>query len=97
MHRAQCQRDSCRHVVYDDVVAHGEPKPGAFAGGLGGEERIEHFFLNLWWDADAVVADADLHVLTVATRAGGEFWFEASARLGRPFAQGIKAIGNQVK
>jgi hypothetical protein len=46
-------------LLYDDVVAHRQAKPGAFARGLGREERVEHLFLHFSRDARAVVADAD--------------------------------------
>ena len=37
----------------NDVVTDGEPEPSSFSGGLGREERIEHFFLH--YDRQAVV------------------------------------------
>src|SRR4051794_5951643 len=90
--------NSAAMLFHDDVVAHRQPKPGAFAGRLGREERIEYFFLNLWWDTDAVVTDADFDVVAIPACAGDEFGFEAgAASLGRPFAHGIKAIGYQVE
>ena len=47
-------------LLDDDVVAEREAEPGAFAGGLGGEERIEHFRLHLVGNAGPVVANGDL-------------------------------------
>src|SRR5208282_6436247 len=41
-------------LLDDDVVADRETEPGAFAGGLGGEERIEHFRLHLVRNAGPV-------------------------------------------
>src|SRR5579862_5284383 len=50
-------------LLDDDVMADREPKPGALACGLGGEERIEHLFPNLRWDANTIVAYPDLHAV----------------------------------
>jgi len=35
--------DAAAVLLYDDVVAHRQAKPGTFARGLGREERIEYF------------------------------------------------------
>jgi hypothetical protein len=42
-------------LFHDDVVAHGQPEPGAFAGRLGGEERVEHLLLHVRRNPGAVV------------------------------------------
>ena len=47
-------------LLHDDVVAERQAEAGAFAGGLGREERIEHLLLHLGRNAGAVVADPDL-------------------------------------
>jgi hypothetical protein len=41
-------------LLGDDVVADRKPEPGAFAGGLGGEERLEQLVPELGRDADAI-------------------------------------------
>ena len=51
--------DRAAMLFHDDVMAHRQSKPGAFAGRLGRKERIEHLFLDLGRDAGAVVANAD--------------------------------------
>ena len=49
-------------LLDDNVVAKREAESSAFAGRLGGEERIEHFRLHLVRNAGAVVADGDLDI-----------------------------------
>ncbi len=41
----------------------GQAEPGAFSCWLGGEERIEHPFLNLNWYAGAIIANPDFHTV----------------------------------
>ena len=43
-----------------DVVAERQAEPGAFAGGLGGEERVEHFCLHLVRNSGSIVPNGDL-------------------------------------
>ena len=63
-------------MLFDDnIVTDGEAKAGSFADRLGGEERIEHPFFHLGWNAGAVVANPDLHAsrrgsLVAAVRIG---------------------------
>jgi hypothetical protein len=38
-------------LLYDDVVAHRQAKPGTFARGLGREKRVEYLLFDLIWDA----------------------------------------------
>jgi|SRR5271163_3331263 len=52
--------DRAAMLLRDDVVADREAKPGALAGRLRGEERLEQLVLDLGRDADAVVADTHL-------------------------------------
>jgi hypothetical protein len=49
--------DATAILLYDDVVAHRQAKPGTFARGFGREERIEHLFSNLGRDSGAVVSN----------------------------------------
>src|SRR5258708_27827093 len=50
-------------LFHNDVVTHRQSKPGAFAGRLGGKERIEHFFFHIRRNSGAVVADPDLDMI----------------------------------
>ena len=47
-----------------DIVAEREAEPGAFAGGLGGEERIEHLRLHLVGNPGSVVANGDFDAVS---------------------------------
>jgi hypothetical protein len=56
-------------LLGDDVPADREAEPGALAGRLGGEERLEQFVPDLGRDAGAVVAHPDLdRVAEIARR-----------------------------
>jgi transposase len=48
-------------LLDNDVVTDREAEPGAFPGGLGREEGIEHLVFYLGRNAGAVVANPDLH------------------------------------
>ena len=50
------------------------PRPGAFSGGLGREERIEHLFLHVRRDAGAVVTDPDFNTIAKIFGRGREGW-----------------------
>src|SRR5262252_6073249 len=52
--------DSPRMLLDNNVVTDREAEPGAFPGGLGREEGIEHLLLHLGWNTSAVIADLDL-------------------------------------
>ena len=51
--------DRAAVLLRDDVPADRKAEPGAFAGRLGREERLEQFVPDLGRDAGAVVAHAD--------------------------------------
>src|SRR5262245_39385213 len=81
----------------DDIVADGKAKAGAFPGRLCCEERVEHLLHHLGWNAGAVVADPDFHLLAKAAGRGRKGWLIAIATgLGFPLRRGIKAISDEV-
>ena len=81
-----------------DVVAEREAEPGAFAGGLGGEERIEHFRLHLVGNAGAVVADGDLDAIAEVARRGGDRRLVGAVRFALlALRRRVEAVGNQVQ
>jgi hypothetical protein len=47
-----------------DVVADREAEAGSLASRFGRKERLKELVLDLGWNADAVVADADLDRIT---------------------------------
>ena len=62
--------DRAAMLLRDDVVGDRQAKPGALAGWLGGEERLEQFIPDLGRNTGAVVPHADFHHL--AGIAGGD-------------------------
>src|SRR4030095_641422 len=85
-------------LLHYDVVTDGETKPGAFSGRLRCEERIEHFFFHVRWDAGAVVANPDFHTIAKTSRRGYQGWSIAIAiSLGFTLCCRIKAIRDQVQ
>ena len=82
-------------LLDNDVVADGEAKAGAFAGGLGCEERVEHLFLHLRWDAGAIVANGDFHLITEVLGRGRKGGLIVPAiRFCFALGRRIKAIGD---
>ena len=58
--RLALDRDRAAVLLGDDVVADRQTEPGALAGRLGREERLEQLVPDLGRDAGAVVAHPDL-------------------------------------
>jgi hypothetical protein len=56
--------DAAAVLLYDNVVAHRQAKPGTFARGLGCEERVEYFLFDLFRDAGAVIANTDFNLVS---------------------------------
>src|SRR3974390_153685 len=84
-------------LFHNDVVAHREPKAGALAGRLRGEERIEHLFLPLGRDAGAVVANPDFNLVTEVLRGRTQRRLEILFAGFLALGGGVKAVGNQIK
>src|SRR5271156_3507381 len=84
-------RDRAAVLLGDDVPADRQPEAGAFAGRLGGEERLKQFVPDLGRDADAVVADADFDRLAEIVRR------RSQGRLERRVASLLLALGGGVK
>ena len=85
-------------LFHDDVVAHRQPQPGAFAGWFCREEGIEHLLLHLGRDAGAVVADADFDMVVAPARRGDDQRLELrSSIVGLAFGYRIEAVGDQVE
>src|SRR5262249_43303817 len=85
-------------LLHNDVVTDGEPKPSSFSGRLRCEERVEHLLLHLGWNAGAVVADRDFHLIAKTARRGRKGWLVAlAASLGSPLCCRIKAVRDQIE
>src|ERR1700750_1335203 len=90
--------DRAAVLLGDDVPADRETEPGAFAGWLGGEERLKQFVADLGGDADAVVANAGFDRVTKIVRRHTQC--RAEVRLGPvtlTFGGGIEAVAEQVE
>jgi hypothetical protein len=84
-------------LLDDDIVADGKAKAGALPGRLGCEKRVEHLLLHLGWNAGAVVADPDFHLIAKAAGRGRKGWLiSLTTDLGFPLGRGIKAVGDEV-
>src|SRR5271168_4109002 len=81
----------------DDVVAQREPEASAFAGGLGGEERIEHLRFDLLRNAGAVVSDFDLDSFAEILRRGLEGRFKRAVALRLALHRRVEPVGNQIE
>src|SRR5262245_18036587 len=80
-------------VLLDDLVADGEPEPGALAHVLGGEERIEDARQHVGGNAMAVVGDVDRHAAIVAQRGTDA---DLAARLGRRLRRVHQQVGDHL-
>ena len=85
-------------LLDDDVVTYRQAEAGTLSRWFGREEGIEHFFPHLGRNSGAVVADADLDLVTEVLGRGSERWLAvASVRLGFALRGGVEAVGNEVK
>jgi hypothetical protein len=79
-------------LFHDDVVAHGQAKPGTFARGLGRKERVEYFFFYFGRDAGAVIADANFELVTEILRRGAQHRFEVVTGFHRAFSRCVESV-----
>ena len=84
-------------LFHDDVVAHRETKPSAFACRLGRKERIEHLFLYFGRNAGAVIANADLHGIAEIPGGRMEHRLKPWANLQLALVRRIESIRDQVQ
>src|SRR6478735_9761395 len=90
--------NSAAVLLHDDVVRHGQTKAGSFTGWLGREERVEHLFPYLGWNADAVVANANFHAGSEVLRGGPEGWLKTGFfLLGLASGRSIDAVRDQIE
>ena len=85
-------------LLGDDLVADRQPEPGAYAGRLRGEERLEQFVLDVVGNADAVVAHPHLDGLAEIARGHCERGFERPVVCCPPaLVRGVKSVAEQVE
>src|SRR6516162_1627461 len=90
-------RDGAAVLLRYDLVADRQPKPGALAGRLGREERLEQFLAMLGRNADAVVADADLDTFAELAGRNSQLGAKSSVNLAAAPGHGIEAIADEVE
>src|SRR6516164_3382141 len=74
-------RDGAAVLLRYDLVADRQPKPGAFAGRLGCEERLEQLLPVLRRNANAIVAHPDLDAFAELRLTPSRFgWLVACCR-----------------
>src|SRR5258705_13736937 len=61
--RLRIDFNCARMLLDDDVVAERKAKAGTLSSRFGREERVEHLCFHVRRNADAVVADADFHMI----------------------------------
>jgi hypothetical protein len=90
--RLRLHFDSAAVLFHDDVMAHRQAKPGAFARGLGREERIEDLLFYFGRDSGAVVANANFDLVTEILRRGAQRWLETITGFGLAFSCAIESV-----
>src|SRR6516164_31331 len=90
-------RDRAAVLLGHDLVADRQPEPGALAGRLGREERLEQLVPVFQGNTDAIVTHPDLDAF--AELAGRDFQRRAvsSVALTAPLVGGIEAIAYEVE
>src|SRR5215472_16961774 len=85
-------------LLDDDVVTDRQPKAGALASWLGGEEGIEHLFPDLRRDPNTIIPDPNLYAVAEALGRSGDCRLKpVPTFLPLAFGGRIEAIGDQVQ
>src|SRR6516225_5706565 len=90
-------RDSAAVLLRYDLVADRQPKPGALAGRLGREERLEQLVPVFQGNTDAIVTHPDLHAFTELAGRDLQCRAVSSVALAAPLVSGIEAIAYEVE
>src|ERR1035437_1152210 len=64
--------DAATMLFHDDVVAHRQAKPGAFARGFGRKEWVEYLRFDLFRDTGSIIANTDFNLVSKVLRRGVE-------------------------
>src|SRR6516162_11747194 len=78
-------------------MAHGQPEPGAFAGGFRCEKRVENLIPDFRWNARTIVADADLYLFAEISCHYLQLGFEAIAGCHGALGCRVKSVRDQVQ
>src|SRR5215471_17408110 len=90
-------RDRAAVLLRDDLVADRQPKPGALAGRLGREERLEQLVPVFRRNTDAIVTHPDLDALAELAGRDLQCWAVSSVALAAPLVGGIEAVADEVE
>src|SRR6516165_3365132 len=90
-------RDRAAVLQGHDLVADRQAKPGALAGRLGGEERLEQFLPVFRSDADSVVPHANLDGITDLASRDFQDRAETAVTLAATLVSGIEAIADEIQ
>src|SRR5262249_32719292 len=74
-----------------------QPKTGALAGRLGGEEGLEQLFPVFRRDTDPIVTHPDLDAFAELAGRNLQYWAIRSVALATPLVSGIEAIAYEIK
>src|SRR5438067_1980101 len=88
--------DRAAMLLGDDVVADRQSEPGAFAGRLGREKRLEQAGAVFRRDANAVVVYPDLDHIAEIARPHLQHQTVSVSGLPAALARGVKAVADQV-
>src|SRR5215469_4511683 len=90
-------RDRAAMLQGYDLVADRQAEPGALAGRLGGEERLEQLLPMFPGNADAVVAHPNLDGITHFTSRDLQDRAIRAVSLAAPLVGGIEAIADEIQ
>src|SRR6516162_4871997 len=90
-------RDGAAVLLRYDLVADRQPKPGALAGRLGREERLEQLVPVFQGNTDAVVTHPDLDAFAELAGRDLQGWAVSSVALAAPLVGGIEAVAYEVE
>src|SRR5215469_2996472 len=84
-------------LLDDDVMTDGQPKPGAFAGRLGGEEGVEHLVFDVRRDTRSIVPYPDLDPITKVFGHSRQSRLKYAVHLSLALSRGVEAVRDQIE
>jgi len=81
--------DAATMLFHDDVVAHRQPKLGAFALGLGCKEWVEYLRFDLFRDTGSIIANTDFTLFSKVLCRSGQHWLETVTGFRFSFRRGV--------
>src|SRR6516225_2885596 len=90
-------RNGAAVLLRYDLVADRQPEPGALAGRLGREERLEQFVPVFRRNTDAIVTHPDLDAFAELAGCNLQCRAVSAAALAGPLVSGIETIAYEIK